>query len=260
EVRKRYSKGLLWQIAYTFGRSIDTGSDITAGNPITEYDGPISNRGLSDFHQQHRANFNWSYRLPWFAGQRGFRNLLMGGWTFTGNATVASGNVFTVTSGYDVNADGVANDRPILLDQSLYGRNVDNGRTDPVTGAQISTHQLPLAGFYGSRNVAVAQRPFDPGGSGKGSLGRNTFFGQGMKNLDFGLYKAFKMPWEGHQITFRAEAYGLTNTPRFAFPFRSIQDANFGRISSTYNPLNFVGAWRSDSSARVIQFALRYTF
>ncbi|MCU0247908.1 MAG: TonB-dependent receptor, partial [Bryobacter sp.] len=77
EVRKRYSKGLLWQIAYTFGRSIDTGSDVTAGNPITEYDGPISNRGLSDFHQQHRANFNWSYRLPWFAGQRGFRNLLV---------------------------------------------------------------------------------------------------------------------------------------------------------------------------------------
>jgi len=61
-------------------------------------------------------------------------------------------------------------------------------------------------------------------------------------------------------LTFRAEAYGITNTPHFAQPTMSVLSASFGRISSTYNPFNYVGASRSDASARVIQLALRFTF
>ena len=259
EVRKRYSRGLHWQVAYTLGRTIDTGSDVTQGVTVTEFDSSRSLRGLSDFHRKHSANANLSYRLPWFTKDRGWRRTLLGGWTVTGNATLTSGNPFTVSAGYDYNADAVSNDRPILVDPSLYGRSVDNGRTDPATGRQISVLQLPITGFYPSYSVPTAQRPFDPGGTGKGSLGRNTFFGEGLHNLDLGLYKSFRV-LEGQQLTFRAEAYGTTNTPRFAFPTASVMSQSFGRIASTYNPLNFVGASRSDASSRVIQFALRYTF
>ncbi|MBI3471418.1 MAG: TonB-dependent receptor, partial [Candidatus Solibacter usitatus] len=79
EVKKRYSHGLHWQVSYTFGRTIDTGSDITAGASValTELGSARSLRGLSDFHQKQRANLNFGYRLPWFK-ERGARNLLLG--------------------------------------------------------------------------------------------------------------------------------------------------------------------------------------
>ena len=100
---------------------------------------------------------------------------------------------------------------------------------------------------------------FDPGGSGAGSLGRNVFFGSGMKFWDLGLFKSFRVT-EGHKLTFRAELYNVTNTPRFGFPTRDLQSAVFGRITTTYNPQNFVGASRQDDTQRVVQLALRYTF
>ena len=59
---------------------------------------------------------------------------------------------------------------------------------------------------------------------------------------------------------FRAEMYGFTNSPRFSFPTASESSQSFGRIASTYNPFNYVGASRADSAARVIQFALRYQY
>ena len=54
--------------------------------------------------------------------------------------------------------------------------------------------------------------------------------------------------------------YSLLNTPRFALPTRSAQSLAFGRITSTYNPFNFVGASRLDDTARMLQVSLRYVF
>jgi len=260
-VTKRYSHNMHWRLSYTFGKTMDTGSDVTQGNPLSEFGAAISTRGLSDFDQRHRVNMNFSYSLPKLKAKTALLRQALGGWTLTTNSTFASGNPFTVTAGYDMNADGVTNDRPVLVDQSLFGRSVDNARTNPKTGAQISTEQLPLDGFFPNVRTPQAQRPFDPGGTGAGALGRNVFFGQGLMNVDLGIYKSFSMPWrEAHRLTFRAEMYGATNTPHFSFPTASTLNQNFGRISSTYNPFNYVGASRSDASARVVQFALRYVF
>ena len=257
ELRKRLSRGLHFLVNYSFSKTIDTGSDVTAGVTVTEFGSAKSLRGLSDFHQAHRTNINAAYELPWLKRARGARGLL-GGWTVSSNMTMATANPFNVTTGYDYNADGVANDRPLLLDASLFGRSVDNARRD-ANGRQFSVQQLPLSGFFPTVFTPATQRPFDPGGSGGGSLGRNTFFAQGLFNIDFGLYKHFAVR-EGHRLTFRAELYGATNTPHFAFPTRTTSSQAFGAISSSYNPFNYVGASRSDASARVIQLALRYVF
>jgi hypothetical protein len=258
-VIKRYAAGMHWSVAYTFGKTVDTGSDVTAGVTISEFGAAINNRGLSDFDQRHRLNLNYGYLLPFFKRDRGFRNALLGGWTLSGNMTFASGNPFNVTTGYDFNADGVANDRPILLNPKLFGASVDNGRRDAATNRILSTAQLPINGFYPTVITPLSQRPFDPGGAGEGSIGRNIFFGQGLYNIDFGFYKSFLVR-EGHKLTFRAELYGATNTPHFAFPTRATSSQAFGAIAGTYNPFNFVGASRSDASSRVVQLALRYTF
>jgi hypothetical protein len=247
-------------VNYAWSKTIDTGTDVTQGNTLTEFDSAASLRGLSDLHQAHRVNINYGYLFPFFAKSKGPANWLLGGWTLSGNHTYASGNPFTVTAGYDVNADGLANDRPILLDQSLYGRSIDNPRINPATGKQFSEEAFPLSAFYPTVSTPQAQRPFDPGGSGKDTIGRNTFFGSGLRNWDLGLYKNFNGVREGHRMQFRGEFYNVMNTPKFALPVRSTLNASFGRITSTYNTFNFVGASRLDDTARMVQFSLRYVF
>ncbi len=260
-ITKRMSHNMHWTVNYTLGKTIDTGSDVGAGSPISEFGAAIGNRGLSDFDQRQRINVNFVYYLPRLAKRHALMKHALGGWVLSSNTTAAAGNPFTVTAGVDLNADGVTNDRPILLTQSLYYASVDNPRPDPATGKQISTGQLPISGFFPTYSTPTAQRPFAPGGTGAGSIGRNTFFGQGLFNMDLGIYKQFPMPWkESHRLTLRAEMYGVTNTPHFAMPTRATNSQSFGTIASTYNPFNYVGASRSDASARVIQLALRYTF
>jgi hypothetical protein len=245
-------------VSYSFSKSVDTGSDVTAGTPLTEDGSALSNRGLSDFDQRHRININFTYDSPFFRRSRGLLRTL-GGWKLSTNQTYASGNPFTATAGYDFNADGVSNDRPLLLDPTLFGRSIDNARANPATGVQRSVEVFPLSAFYPTVATASASRPFDPGGSGAGSLGRNTFFGQGLLNVDVAVMKSFRIV-EGKNLIFRAEGYGITNTPHFALPTASVLSQSFGRITSTYSPLNYVGASRSDASARVVQLALRFAF
>jgi len=103
--------------------------------------------------------------LLWpYSQARGFRGGVLGGWTLSSNQTYASGNPFSVTAGYDYNADGVTADRPILLDQAVFGRSVDNPRVNPATGQPISTGQLPLSAFFPTVATATSARPFDPAG------------------------------------------------------------------------------------------------
>ncbi len=259
ELKRRWQSGFHWSFAYAFGKTIDTGSDVSAGNTLTEAGSARSLRGLGDFDQRHRANLNYGYTLPWFKQSHGIAKQALHGWRISGNNTFASGNPFTVLAGYDVNADGVPNDRPILLDPSLFGRSVDDGRQDPTSGRVISELQLPSAGFYPNRLTTQRERLFDPGNDGKGTLGRNTFFGQGINTWDLAIQKVFAVR-EGHSLNARIEFYNVTNSPRFAFPTRDLQSAVFGRITSTYNPQNFVGASRADDTSRVLQLSLRYVF
>ena len=59
-----------------------------------------------------------------------------------------------------------------------------------------------------SLSIAAAARPGEVGD-------RNVLRGQGYISLDMGLYKSFKLPWEGHGLQFRWEVFNVTNTQRF---------------------------------------------
>src|ERR1700712_797384 len=57
----------------------------------------------------------------------------------------------------------------------------------------------------------IMQRPFREDFPGE-SVGRTNLRGQGLFNIDSGLYKNFTMPWSEHQkLQFRWESYNLTN-------------------------------------------------
>jgi hypothetical protein len=80
-----------------------------------------------------------------------------------------------------------------------------------------------------------------------GNNGRNVLFGPGTRSLDFMMGKRFALPWEGHLIQFRFEAFNFTNTPKFGQPNGGLRAPATATISSADEP-------------RRIQFGLKYAF
>jgi hypothetical protein len=92
-----------------------------------------------------------------------------------------------------------------------------------------------------------------------GNSGRNTLYGPGMVNLDFGIFRAFRIS-EGKDLQFRAESFNITNTPHFNNPSASASDMSLnqdGTIKSTGNFMSITGA-RADQ--RTFRFGLRFGF
>ncbi|HEX6623432.1 MAG TPA: hypothetical protein VF064_06945, partial [Pyrinomonadaceae bacterium] len=238
EWEKRLTRGLNFQMSYTFSKSMDTTSEATAlgtaGDTNQNGNSSRTSRGLSLFHTPHRFTFYGTYRLPFFAGRRDFLGQTLGGWQLSVVTRLAAGTPFTVTNGtgVDLNFDGFAEVRPVIIDPSILGNGVDR--------PSISQMQLPRAAFR-----APTLNDF-----GNGIIGRNTFHRDGQKITDIGITKYFEMPFEGHRLMVRADMFNAFNHVWYGVPVADIANTNFGRITGTH-PLY---------QPRIIQIALRYTF
>jgi hypothetical protein len=87
-----------------------------------------------------------------------------------------------------------------------------------------------------------------------GSTGRNILQGPGVVNLDFGLFRNFKLS-EWWKMQFRSEAFNLTNTPHFANPSGNVSGGGFMTITSTANTDSNL-----EGQERQIRFSLRLSF
>jgi Carboxypeptidase regulatory-like domain/TonB dependent receptor len=234
---KRLSQGLTFSAAYTWSKSIDTTSEATAvGAGDSNFNGPDtrSARALSRYHTPHRLTVFGTYRLSWFDKRNGFAGWALGGWQVSAVMKLAAGIPFTVIDGggVDLNFDGFTETRPVLLDNSVLGKTVN----DPNTSQQILRREAFRPSTFGDFGCCV--------------LGRNTFFVDGVNNFDIGLYKFFKMPFENHRLVFRADMFNAWNHVQYGFPVNNTAASTFGRINATsvsYGPRN-------------VQFSLRYIF
>jgi outer membrane receptor protein involved in Fe transport len=236
EWTKRLSRNLSFQAAYTWSKAIDTTSEATfvgAGDNNQNGNNTRSSRGLSRFHTPHRFTMYGTYRLPFFHGDKGLLGQAFGGWQFSAVARLAKGTPFTVTTtAVDLDFDGFAESRPVLLDTSVLGNSVNH----PAT----SRDALPRTAF----------RPLTSADFDTPIVGRNTFFLDGVKTIDFGIMKIFSMPWEGHKLTLRADLFNAFNHVQYGVPSASLANTNFGAITGVatqYLPRN-------------IQVSLRYQY
>ena len=230
----RLAGGLWFQTSYTYSVSEDTTSEATfVGAGDSNQLGPDKrfSRGYSRFHTPHRYTFNGSYRLPVLRDRTDLVGSILGGWTMSGIVRLAHGTPFTVTdTARDLNFDGFAENRPILLDASILGSVVGN----PATSTSILSRDKFRTAQFGESDQVV---------------GRNTFFGEGQATVDLGLYKTFRLTGR-HTYTLRLEAYNAFNRVQYAFPTSDISNVNFGRLLSgatTYSP-------------RVLQVGMQYKF
>jgi hypothetical protein len=259
-VRQRLGSQVAFDFNYTYGHARDNASGLQNAtayqesafiiNPLD----PDLSYAYSDFDVRHIINANWIIGLPFGRGRAflnespKFVNHLLGGWEMTGIARWNSGlPIITPFS----SARWATN-----WNVQSFGVRVRPLRSSPTRSDDPNIFSDPTAAYQSFRDA----RAGEPGE-------RNVLRAPGYFSLDLGLYKTFRLPWEGHTLQFRWEVYNVTNTQRFdgdtianlAFeqdPFLTGAEpsSDFGNFTSTQAPLNENGA------RRVMQFALRYQF
>jgi carboxypeptidase family protein len=239
EWTKRLSHGFNFQASYTFSKAIDTTSEATfvgAGDTNQTGNNARAARGLSRFHTPHRFTIYGTYRTPWFNHERGLLGQTLGGWQFSTVVKLSKGTPFTVISpSQDLDFDGFAEARPVLLDPSVLGNSVNHPSTSQAA--------LPSTAF---RALTIADV-----GKTLPLVGRNTFYGDGVKTVDFAIVKNFLLPWENHKIMLRADLFNAFNHVQYGFPVSlDVTNLNFGRITGT----------ATQYAPRSIQVSLRYQY
>ncbi len=260
-IRKRFSAGLTFDLNYTWSKSIDlssngeNGQQVGPNNTTSSYAGLIINtwnpsqmRGVSDYDTTHQVNAFGLYELPFGRGKRFGHNAnkvvdaIIGGWQISGTYRQTSGLPFAPVNGqrWPTNWNLGGNASP---NGSPLPEVVSTGNATCVAGFSCITgpnlFQVPA-------QAILAFRYDYPGESGS----RNTFRGDGLFNIDSGVYKVFNMPWsEKQQLQFRWESYNLTNSVRFDADNASASTfalSSFGRLSNTL------------TAPRQMQFAMRF--
>lgn len=237
---KRLSKNFSAGVHYTWSTFIDTASEIFNPQPQGEVATPQdpynrnADRARSSYDRPHRLTGNLVYEFPFLRDQQGLAGHVLGGWQANAFFTLQSGTPFTVLNGAD--PAGV-----LQGIDSLVGNAIRPNLNTSLNLSSMNIIELLQAG---------GARLFSPLATGQrtGNVGRNTLRGDGIANVDFGIFKNTKIV-EGHQIQFRAEFFNLTNTRNFGTPNTAINSG-----------ANFLNQWATNGGNRRILMGLRYTF
>jgi hypothetical protein len=241
-VRKALSKGVAFDFNYTLSHSIDNGGGAESGRGtwggimLNPYDHNAF-RGSSDFDARHNINANVLYELPFGQGKMFLKNAhswveaAVGGWQVSSIARYHSGLPSAIFYGgiWPTNFSFGAIAFPVNSTFSASS-GIDNNGNPGVfaTPSASAGNWLPMyAGDVGSR-AAIRLA--------------------GLLNFDIAVAKSFRLPFEGHRLQLRGEAFNALNHANFLNPSL---DAS--------SPSNF-GEYTQDAGPRVMQLGLRYEF
>lgn len=238
-----------WQIRgiYTFGKSTDDMSSNDNGTANGEaVFNPLdvsAQHGLSDFDVSRRFTLDSLWALP-SPFQDGIGKTLLGGWRASTIVVLQSGLPFTVYTSApfnpifgpggnvvglnpgsgDFNADGYDYDVP---NRPAAGSVKTGSRSDFINGfASVSAFPTPALGQ-------------------EGNLGRNTYIGPGLANVNVQFSKA--ITFERFSLEFRADIFNLFNRVNLTQPVSDLSSGQFGLSTSQSIP-------------RATQFGLHFSF
>jgi len=264
---KRFSQGLSFDFNYTFSHSKDNNSSVAntvIGGLVQDVTNPDVGYAPSDFDIRHLANANFIWELPfgrgkWIGGDsNGLVNTFIGGWQLSGIYTYRSGLPMSVlTNSFPLSFTLEA--PAVFLGDRLSG-NIN------ATGASVNFFGDPAA----AASALSSFRNVRNGESGS----RNVLRGPSFWNFDLSLAKNFSLPWEGHRIQLRMDAFNVFNRNVFANPTSLTLN---GLVTLNTNPAagplgttrsctsssascTFGQITTSASAPREIQFAVRYDF
>jgi len=236
-------------VVYTYSKTIDN-NDTEANSNVTFAYAPIlyRNKALAGYDRTHNFQMYAVYDSPFGHNQhwvtKGAGAAILGGWNLSPVLSRESGTPFTIgSSGSSLNAPGNSQAADQVKPQVaiLGGHGANSPYFDPMAFAPVTAVRF-------------------------GTTGRNTVRGPGFFNINLSLVRDFTLT-ERFKLQFRAEAYGLTNTPNFGNPGATVSNAKFANgavtsyggydiISSTIQPITgYAGG-----PDRQIRFALKLSF
>lgn len=233
---RRFSNGLQYLAAYTYGKSMDYYS----GNGVNEL-GTVpgdqwnwrTNFGRSDYNREQRFVLSGVYSLPKFKDQHSFVKNVFGGWEMAGIAVFQSGLPFSI----------IDNPGNTIINRA----NINTGYSgDFYTSGDVSSR---LNGYFATgafSRSAFGTASFDPSHP-FGNTERNFLTGPGQKNIDISFIKFIPIT-EGTRAELRAEMFNVFNWVNYANPNNNIAGAGFGQIQ------------RASTGPRVIQLAFKFSF
>jgi hypothetical protein len=244
------SKGLQFNVAYTFSKTLDImssdpGSTAGGGKPDVPNTGfivqgdsrnPDSNRAVADFDRTHRFSTNFVWEIPNFGSTSRFLN----GWQISGFYQAQSGTPFTVfASEPEIQtaaqyADLTRGSGGIY--RLGFGRpNINCSADEAILG-------------YNGNTASINRSCFSSPLGGFGNLGRNTFRGPMQRRFDISFVKNTRFN-ERMSLELGFDIFNLFNKVNFANPNSDLQDnVDFGIITNT------VGG------PRVGQFRAKFSF
>jgi len=247
-VTKRFSRGLQFLSAYTYGKS----NDYYSGGTVNELFAVAgdqfnwkTNYGPSDFDRRHRFVTSFVYDVPKLVSESSSARVILNNWQLNGILTLQTGTPYSIVD--------------IVGNNVIQRANFANGFTGSIETS--GSTQERLNGFF-NVNAFVESRPFFASGTSLGvptnttfdpnnpfgNTPRNFLYGPGQKNMDFSIVKFIPIT-EKVRGEFRTEFFNLFNWANFANPNNNIAvRLTFGQITAT------------SSGPRVIQFAFKLNF
>jgi hypothetical protein len=260
---KRYTQGLTFQASYVFSKIL-TDADSYWGNATTttgngcclaadQYNRRLE-KSIGQFDLTHNFKIGFVYDMPFGKGKpylnHGAASWILGNWGVNGVLTYGSGLPVAVTSSYVLPIYGATNGRSTPYITSYSGWQPKwNGGFDPT----VDTFLTP----YCQSATATCNGPFPFQGvtSANAGFGNSTRYNPKVRqfpayNENLSLTRVFPIK-EQIRLEFRAEAFNLFNRVRFGAGDTNLQDANFGKLTSSADLLN---------TPRQMQFALKLYF
>jgi outer membrane receptor protein involved in Fe transport len=247
ELDRRMAKGLMFRAAYTWSKTIDTGSEIfTTGNyssyalvqgvPHGTYD-----RGLAAQDRRQRLALSYVYDVPQIKGFASFKEnpvysvigKAVNGWQIAGTTVFQTGAPANVELGYDWNWDGISNDRPLMGNPSAPVTSwavMDGGQlcdgpawwntNDPchvVSADSVHWIAPPIFSQYNT----TTNKP----------VGRNSYTTPGRQDWTFSITKTIKLGEKGQKLEWRTEMFNPFNHSNQGVPNVTLTS---GAVSSQY--------------------------
>jgi hypothetical protein len=232
---QRLSRGLQFNAAYTWSKSLDTsstdpGSTAGSGKPDVPNTGFVvqgdqrrleENRAVSDFDRTHRFSLNFVYQIPTFGSGSKF----LSGWQLSGFFQAQTGTPYSIFA-----PEPELQTAPQYLDLvrgsgGLYrlgfGRPALCGSLDELRrqGADITEDAFDASALC----TAFGQ---------SGSLGRNVLRAPAQSRFDLGLMKDTKLA-EGVSLELGWDVFNVFNRANFSAPDSELGSPDFARITNT---------------------------